>query len=219
MAQSKFVLKANCDWPAAAQSLINGIASLSSSSERIDLLEIICEQLGDELYPSFLHILFQIEASANEEAKQLVAATLVDCLLSGRLPSGKQNAWGSAGNAGSGLNHSSQLGPIEFLCAWQVQGGGGNSLSNAQFVDALTSLIRLTNSSEKAASLYIRKLNFEANDTVSGSFSGATRRGFLALSKAWADNKPDNQFAEIFLAAAKPQGSLSQLAKNANDFL
>jgi len=45
------------DWHASAQELISGLVALSSSDERIRLLQRICDGLGDQLYPAFLQIL------------------------------------------------------------------------------------------------------------------------------------------------------------------
>ena len=202
-------LHSNPDWKGAATALVNGLSCLPQAEQRLDLLEAVCTKLGTQLYPAFLSILFHIERSANAETRQLLASALVDCLASGRLPSGEANAWGAASaSKPSGFHSARKLGPIEYLCAWQVQGDQQDQLPPQTFVDVLGSVIALTNADNKARMLYISKLSLEATDPMTGSFSRSTRSGMAALVEAWQQELPVHIIADRFLSKTKPVGLL-----------
>lgn len=214
------VLKDHPDWQQAAQALIDSIAVLDSRLERIELLEHVCEGLGPALYPAFLKILHQLESNSTLEARQLIAETLIECLLSGRLPSGEAGAWGSLGitNA-SEFVRVRLLGPLEYLCAWQTQGSANQALSAEQFQETLTSLLRLISTNQRAAQLYAEKLKAESADSIGGSFSRTTCEGFLALADAWLAGHPESLIVDQFLEASKPSSLLDRVAKSASDYL
>ena len=214
------ILKPDSDWQASAQSLIDGIAALPTPNRRIDLLESLCEQLGNELYPAFLQLLYEVEVTGDAEAKHMIASTLVDCLLSGRLPAGQSSNWGSLNRGPDSGTSSIYLGPIEYICAWQGQGRTDQKkLSVTQFNDILSSLIRLISNHQKAKELYAKKLISDANDAVSGAFSRATRSGLEAVAKALISGHSEAGIAQLFLDAAAPRSSLSQIARSSSDFL
>ena len=116
-------LKAQPDWPAAAQILIDGCAHAAHAQARVDVLERLCMALGDALYPAFLNVLSLIGERGSAAAQSAVAEGLVDALRSGRLPAGKRAAWGGALPVPQPGARAPMvaLGPIEYLCAVQLQ--------------------------------------------------------------------------------------------------
>ena len=83
----------------------------------------------------------------------------------------------------------------------------------------LGSLIRLIGNDQKAKELYSQKLMSDANDAVSGAFSRSTRNGLEAVAKALISGHPEMGIAQLFLEAAAPRSSLSQIARSSSDFL
>ena len=211
MAVTEFSLGEHPDWQNAANALVNGLSCLHTAEDRLDLLEHICEGLGPTLYPAFLSILYHIEIAADAATRQLLATALVDCLVSGRLPSGQASAWGSTSSSRTSDFHAPrQLGPIEYLCAWQVQGAQQDRLSTQVFSSMLASLIELTNSDARARSLYLNKLSVDATDPMAGSYSSLTRSGLQALAEAWHQGLAARIVAERFLMNTKPAGLLER---------
>jgi len=192
---------ADTDWHAAAQSLVNGFNSLDSADQRILLTEQLCDRLGGNLYPAFLHILFNIEQFADSSSKALVTSTLVYGLNTGRLPSGKLAAWGSSElPSNSAFGQTRSLGPIEYICAWYAQPNDQSSIPMSSFNTILTSLINLVEHDTTAKSLYCSKLLADSEDPLGGGMSGQTRVAIGELAASWqADNDPQHivkQFTE-----------------------
>ncbi|MED5620392.1 hypothetical protein [Ideonella sp. BN130291] len=179
------MLKAQPDWLAAAQALVDGCEALPRPQDRITLMETVCQGLGDALYPAFVNLLCHIERHGEPAVQALVAQTLVHALGSGRLPSGRLAAWGGALRPQGGYGHARSLGPIEYLCAWHAQPSGREPLSASAFDAALQPLLRLVGTDPAARALYCAKLRADAQDPLGGSWSRSARQGVLALADAW----------------------------------
>ena len=180
-------LKAAPDWEAAAQTLIDGCSALASDDQRVRFLDQVCRSLGDRLYPAFLQLLCLVNDRADVDARRSVAQTLVHALSTGRLPSGRLDAWGghglAAGTATSGNSRS--LGPIEYLCAWHAQQSGPSPLPATAFDTATRSVIALVSSDPRAKALYCSKLRQDIDDPLGGSLTRSTRAALTALVSEW----------------------------------
>lgn len=211
-----FDLHADPDWHSAAQDLISGLCALPDSEQQIELLETVCVRLGDRLYPAFLQILHVVDQHADEQARAIMSRTLVDCLQSGRLPSGKLSAWGSSSFTGdSAFGQSRRLGPVEFVCAWYAQPSSETPMSQQQFSIILESLLSLVASDPTAKQLYCYKLVADAEDPLGGSLSGQTRTGLLELVKKWQTISTDESNAsavDAFLSALQQESLLNQIS-------
>lgn len=217
---STFQLNDNPDWHSAAQDLINGLHALDDAEREIQLLEKLCEKLGDELYPAFLQILFALEQFANNEAKQKIASTLVACIRTGRLPSGRLSAWGSSSITGdSAFGQTRVLGPIEYVCAWYAQGGTTTPLSLQQFSLVLTSLLELVATNSQAKSFYCQKLQGDIDDPMSGALSNTTRQGLQELIEIWTHSDNSNDAVDAFVTSLQSESLLNTIAKGPNDHL
>jgi len=212
-------LRINPNWQKAAQSLINSIAVLDSDDERMDFLEDLCDGLGKNLYPAFLHMLYHVEKAGTLRAQELVVKTFVGCLMSGRLPSGETDAWGAAKqnpnrqSSGDGFSHQRRLGPIEYLCAWQLQSQGSGELNRQQFTEAMSSLLRLISAEPRAATLYRQHIELQLSDPVGGAFNQLTRNALQSLIDNWANKLPPHSVAERCLDTTKPGSVLEQVAQ------
>ncbi|MFK7855245.1 MAG: hypothetical protein AB8B79_14075 [Granulosicoccus sp.] len=211
-----FDLHADPDWHSAAQDLISGLCALPDSEQQIELLETVCVRLGDRLYPAFLQILHVIDQHADEQARAIMSRTLVDCLQSGRLPSGKLSAWGSSSFTGdSAFGQSRRLGPVEFVCAWYAQPSSETPMSQQQFSLILESLLSLVASDSTAKQLYCYKLIADAEDPLGGSLSSQTRTGLLEMVKKWQTIPTDESNAsavDAFLSALQQESLLNQIS-------
>ncbi len=212
-----FSLKSDPDWHSAAQDLINGLCSYQDREQRIELLESLCTKLGDRLYPAFLQILHVISQRANEDARGIMASTLVNCLQTGRLPSGKLAAWGSRSFTGdSAFGQSRQLGPIEFVCAWYAQPSTESPMSQQQFSIILESLLSLVSADNDAKNLYCHKLLSDADDPLGGSLSSQTRAGLSQMVAAWQATSPaesNTSAVDAFLQALQSESLLHQISQ------
>jgi hypothetical protein len=201
-------LKASPDWTGAAQAMIDGCAGLPEPAQRLELFDRVCRSLGDALYPALLRVLCTVGERGVPAAQQAVASTLVDGLLSGRLPSGRLPAWGAAGSTGR-IGGTRSLGPVEFLCAWYAQPDGREPLGADHFDRALRALLGLVSHDERAARLYCDKLRADADDPLGGTLAGATRHALRQLAEAWRARPERPQPAvDAFLQAL--QGSSLQ---------
>lgn len=203
-------LKAQPDWPGAAQLLIDGCAHAPHAQARVDVLERLCIALGDALYPAFLTVLSLIGERGSPAAQSAVAEGLVDALRSGRLPAGKHAAWGAErSSAIRGAQVS--LGPIEYVCAAQLQ---SDTAPAANFAATLTALLRLVGHNERARQLYIARLQALAQDPLDGGLSRHTRQVLRALADAWGRtaNSPA-QVVDAVLQALPRRDSLSQFGQ------
>lgn len=213
---SPFNLSADPDWHSAAQDLISGLCALPEVELQIELLETVCVRLGDRLYPAFLQILHVIDEHADEQARSIMAKTLVDCLQTGRLPSGKLAAWGSSSFTGdSAFGQSRRLGPIEFVCAWYAQPSSESPMSQQQFSIILESLLSLVASDHTAKQLYCYKLIADAEDPLGGSLSSQTRAGLIEMTNRWqatATGESNTPAVEAFLSALQQESLLNQIS-------
>ena len=200
-------LKAEPQWDAAAQLLVDGCAHAPNAAYRVDLLERLCLALGDQLYPAFLNVLCIVSERGTPAAQVAVADALVDALRSGRLPAGRRAAWGAAWGAGRdpgavaysvrpGVSNGASaqvprsvlgaaLGPVEYLCAWYAEPNGVDAPSASSFDRTLLALLRLVSQSERARTLYAARLRALAEDPLDGTLSRRARQALQALAAAW----------------------------------
>ncbi len=211
---SPFILHNEPDWQAAAQDLVSGLIALPTGEQRVELLENISRGLGNQLYPAFLQILHLIGSNARPRCQQIVAETLVDCLLSGRLPSGTLAAWGASTQSGdTAFGQSRTLGPIEYLCSWYTQPNQQTPLEQGQFSRALQSLLDLVAADPNARQLYARKLQEDALDALGGSWSSKARAGLSALATSWNSDVASIQVVDAFLHELQSESLLDQIAR------
>lgn len=194
-------LRLEPDWHGAAAVLIEGCLLLPGEEERVRWMERLCLSLGDALYPAFLKVLCHVGEQSDMTARQAVADTLVRALISGRLPSGHQAAWG-----GGGGGAARALGPVEFLCAWHARPSGGRPLSALAFERAACALLSLLSHSPVARQLYCARLLADAEDPLDGGWPRPARAALRALALAWREAGPHDlpRVARAFLQALQP---------------
>jgi hypothetical protein len=203
-AQPELVMRERPDWDAAAQSLVDGCISLETPELRVRFMDRVCLALGDQLYPAFLRLLCMVSDQGDDQARAAVASTLVHALSTGRIPSGRLNAWGMSGN-GTGTEgrtsggHTRSLGPIEYLCAWHAQQSGPAPLPLASFDTAARSMISLVGADPQAQALYCAKLRQDIDDPLGGSLSRSTRSALSALVSAWEQGLPTDRVVQALL--------------------
>ena len=185
------------DWWGAAQTLVEGCCTLPAD-ERVRWLEQLCLGLGDQLYPAFLRVLCLVGEHGEPLAQQAVAATLTQALATGRLPSGRQTAWGAAAGAAT-----RQQGPIEFLCAWYLHPGGSDTLSAHGFDLSARALLGLVAHDAQAHALYRARLAAAAADPLEGAWSRQDRAALGALVQAWQGGVAPAVPVDAFLQAAR----------------
>lgn len=192
-------LRPDPDWQGAAEVLTEGCLRLPDEETRVRWMERLCLSLGDALYPAFLRVLCHVGEQADIAARQAVADTLVRALASGRLPSGRQAAWG-------GSAPMRGLGPVEFLCAWHAQPGNGLPLSALAFERAACALLTLLSHSPVARQLYCARLLADAEGVLEGGWSRQARSALRVLALAWQSAGPHDlpQVASAFLQALHP---------------
>jgi hypothetical protein len=175
-------------WAAAAQALVDGCIDLRNDEDRVELLAAVARGLGDELYPAFIRLLWLIGRHGDHAAKAAVARALVHALRTGRLPSGRRNAWGAGAPDGAqaAFGHTRQLDPLEYLCAWHAQTDPVCALSAEQFHLAARALMDLIACCPEARMLYCEKLLADAGDPIGGALSRTTREALRALAQAWS---------------------------------
>jgi hypothetical protein len=208
-------LKAQPDWPAAAQILIDGCAHAAHAQARVDVLERLCMALGDALYPAFLNVLSLIGERGSAAAQSAVAEGLVDALRSGRLPAGKRAAWGGALPVPQPGARSPMvtLGPIEYLCAVQLPADAAPASRTAT---SLGALLRLVNHNDTARRLYIARLHALSQEPPDGGLSRDTRQVLDALADAWGRSAhAPQQAVEAALAALPRRDRLAQFGQAA----
>ena len=211
-----FVLKENPDWHSAGQDLVNGLFELKDPEDQIELLEFTCTKLGDELYPAFLQILQVIDERSDDSARSIMSRTLVNCLVTGRLPTGKLSAWGSTAITGdSAFGQSRRLGPIEFVCAWYAQPSGEAPMSQQQFSVILNNLLSLVSADDNAKRLYAQKLIADAEDPLGGSLSRQTSSGLVQMTECWLNSTEESgnqESIDAFLGALQQESLLNQIS-------
>jgi hypothetical protein len=200
-------------WPLAAQALVDGCIDLQHDEDRVALLIAICDGLGDELYPAFLRVLAIVGHQGDHAARAAVAQALVHALRTGRLPSGRRNAWGanSANQPLANYGSTRSLGPLEYLCAWHAQAEPERALTAVQFQGAARSLMDLIASSDQARALYCEKLLADVNDPIAGALTRQTRHALRELALAWAAGASSFDASAVFLGAL-PQSRDGSLA-------
>jgi hypothetical protein len=208
-------LKAQPDWPAAAQILIDGCAHAAHAQARVDVLERLCMALGDALYPAFLNVLSLIGERGSAAAQSAVAEGLVDGLRSGRLPAGKRAAWGGGEPSPrrDARTPMVTLGPIEYVCAAQLPADATAASNSAT---TLAALLRLVNHNDSARRLYIARLHAIAQEPPDGGLSRDTRQVLDALADAWS-RRPHSplQAVEAALQALPRRDRLAQFGQAA----
>lgn len=200
-------------WALAAQSLVEGCIDLPKDEDRVALLSAVCEGLGDDLYPAFLRVLSIVGEHGDHAARTAVALALVHALRTGRLPSGRRNAWGAkpATQPAAGYGNMRSLGPLEYLCAWHAQAEPERVLTATQFQGAARSLMDLIASSDEARALYCEKLLAEVDDPIAGALTRQTRHALRELAVAWAAGAESLDACSRFLGAL-PQSRDGSLA-------
>lgn len=201
-------LRQTPDWWAASQTLVEGCCTLQAD-ERVRWLEQLCLGLGDQLYPAFLRVLCLVGEHGEPLAQQAVASALTQALASGRLPSGRQTAWG----ASTGVNASAASrphGPIEFVCAWFLHPGSGEALSASGYDQAARALLGLVAHDAQAHALYRARLAAAAEDPLEGAWSRQDRAALGALARAWQPGVAAAVPVDAFLRAAR-QGAPAAL--------
>jgi hypothetical protein len=198
-------LQTEPDWSAAAQTLINGCGKLGNPEQRVRFLDRVCFSLGDQLYPAFLKLLCIVNEQGDTPARQAVAQTLVHALSTGRMPSGRLNAWGgyTIEHNPNRLHtpHTRSLGPIEYLCAWHAQHSSTEPLPVATFDSAATSVIALISCDPQAQALYCTKLHQDIDDPLGGSLTRSTRAALSALVQAWESGATPQAVVQSLLNA------------------
>ncbi|MES9938943.1 MAG: hypothetical protein ABW104_04125 [Candidatus Thiodiazotropha sp. 6PLUC2] len=185
---------------------------LDDLDQRIGLMEKLCLGLGDELYPAFLKILCLVGKNGDQESKQLITETLVQSLLTGRLPSGRMSAWGAESNSGNSLfGQTRSLGPIEYIFTWYAQPSGRTPLPVQGFHKAATELVELISSNPKAKQLYCTKLSADIEDPLDGSLSRKSRIAIGSFVEAWMAEKSSEEVLSCFLDTLQGN-SLSRLS-------
>ncbi|MCG8038672.1 MAG: hypothetical protein JAZ19_16745 [Candidatus Thiodiazotropha taylori] len=197
---SQFLVSDRPDWSGAAQQLVSGCKTLEDLNQRISLMEKVCDSLGDELYPAFLKILCIVGRNGDKEAKQLITETLVQTLLTGRLPSGRMSAWGAENSRGNHLfGQTRSLGPLEYVFTWYAQPSGRSPLPIHSFHLAASDLLELISSNPKAKKLYCSKLSADIEDPLDGSLSRKSRYAIGKFIENWASDKSTEEVLSSFL--------------------
>lgn len=203
------ILKAEPDWFGAAQALVEGLQAQSTLDGRVDVLERVCLDLGEALYPGFAKLLAAVDHFGDQAVKALVADALAQALMTARLPSTRLPAWGAGGFAGLGgldgplRTNSRNVGPLEFLCVWLVRDVSDEALSGEAFETAATYLIDLISASPRAAALYVDKLRADAGDPTEGLHNAQTRRLIETLAERWAAGDTPAEVARAVARAAE----------------
>ncbi|GGL11243.1 hypothetical protein [Caulobacter rhizosphaerae] len=202
------ILKAEPDWFGAAQALVEGLQGQPTLDGRVDVLERVCLDLGEALYPGFAKLLAAVDHFGDHEVKVLVADALAQALMTARLPSTRLPAWGAGGFAGLGLGgplrtNSRNVGPLEFLCVWLVRDVSDEALGGEAFETAATYLVDLISASPRAAALYVDKLRTDASDPTEGLHNAQTRRLIETLAERWASGDAPAEVARAVARAAE----------------
>jgi hypothetical protein len=202
------ILKAEPDWFGAAQALVEGLQGQPTLDGRVDVLERVCLDLGEALYPGFAKLLAAVDHFGDHAVKVLVADALAQALMTARLPSTRLPAWGAGGFAGLGLGgplrtNSRNVGPLEFLCVWLVRDVSDEALGGEAFETAATYLVDLISASPRAAALYVDKLRADASDPTEGLHNAQTRRLIETLAERWAAGDAPAEVARAVARAAE----------------
>jgi hypothetical protein len=196
------------DWVSASEILIEGCVALPTEDARVRWIEQLCLTLGDALYPAFLRVLCLVGERGEAIAQRSVAATLMQALVSGRLPAGRRAAWGAVG-----LGATRSHGPLEYLCAWYLHPPSADTLSASGFDRAARALVGLISHDSRAQQLYSARLLATADDQLEGAWSRSDRAALRALAQAWKVGVGADVPVSAFLRAANaPPGPASGFA-------
>jgi hypothetical protein len=200
-------LREQPEWGVSAQALIDGCVALATLELKVRFLDRVCLSLGDRLYPAFLKLLCLVSDTADDPAKQAVVQTLAHALSTGRLPSGRLQAWGGHGDEAQAWASSTRsLGPIEYLCAWRGRQGG--ELDMPEFSAAAQSVLSLVMFDSQASALYRQKLRQDINDPLGGALSRTTRSALAELVDAWeAGATVDDLVHRLTQRVGEPDGA------------
>ncbi len=192
-------------WADAARALVSGCVDLPTLDAKVDLMQIICRSLGDELYPAFLRVLAEVGQHGDHDARALVAQVLVHALRTGRLPSGRRAAWGASA-AVSALRSARSFGPLEYLCAWAGDAANASLVAQREFEQAAQAVMSLVDADADARSLYCDKLLADADDPIEGAMSRGTRQAVRVLATAWAAGAAPAEATSRFVAELARKG-------------
>lgn len=187
-AEPTLTLRTDPQWHQAAQVLIDGCAYLPSSSERIRLLEALCDALGPQLYPALIGVLCVVSEHGSAAARKAVADTLVEGLRSGRVPTGRRAAWGSNPSGQSqmaGRSMMRSLGPVEYLCGWYDDPGALQPISASTFDSAMRAMLSLISETDQARQLYCTRLQALAQTPVDGALTRRALEGIQSMADQW----------------------------------
>ncbi|MBC7955995.1 MAG: hypothetical protein H7Y33_09020 [Cytophagales bacterium] len=188
-------LREQPDWDQSAQALIDGCVALATPELKVRFLDRVCLSLGDRLYPAFLRLLCLVSDNADEPARRAVVRTLTHALATGRLPSGRLQAWGGHRSEQQAWSASTRsLGPLEYLCAWP--GRRDSELAMPDFAAATRSVISLVMIDDEAGALYRRKLRQDIDDPLGGALSRTTRAALAELVDAWEAGAPTEDMVQ-----------------------
>ncbi|MET0026427.1 MAG: hypothetical protein ABW101_02220 [Candidatus Thiodiazotropha sp.] len=209
---TEFRLRTHPDWHQAAQLLVDGCHGLEQRDQRVDLMESICLGLGESLYPAFLKLLGLIGSKGNGATQSLITDTLVQALLTGRLPSGHLTAWGMSKFPGERhFGQTRSLGPVEYLLTWYAQPSGKGPLPIQVFINTSTDLLHLISSNEDAKNLYCKKLLADIEDPLDGALSSKTRYAMGIFVERWMNGEDTSNILESFVDALQGD-TLSRLS-------
>lgn len=203
------VLKAEPDWAAAAQALIDGLNGQSTPDARVTVLQRVCDGLGEALYPGFVKLLAAVARFGDEEARRLTADALARALTTDRLPATRLPAWGAAafsglsGPGGGLMTNARSVGPLEFLCVWLTRDVVGQPLEDEAFERAAALVLTLIQTSPEAARLYAGKLAADADSPTEGLHNRQSRRLVRLTAEGLAAGRAPAETARAVLDAAR----------------
>jgi hypothetical protein len=190
-------------WAEAAQALISGCVDLGPRQDgAVALMEAVCTDLGDQLYPAFLRVLAEVNLRGEYAARAAVAQTLTQSLCQGRLPSGSRAAWGGHG---PGAQRRS-LGPIEYLCLAAWPGQKPAQLSPEQFQTLASAVMDLLDCDADARRLYADHLSAVADDPLDGTMPREVRSALRSLVHSWRGHPDASQASKAFVDALLRSG-------------
>jgi len=198
-----FILNTTPNWQKAVEELIDQMQLYPDVETRIQLLEHLGMRLGDDCYPALLQLLCLIDKHADSPARSMMGETMAHGLSTGRLPSGKLNAWGASHLISDNPFLSPRsIGPVECLCAWHTQEAFDLPLETTEFVEALASLLDLFTGNNVARNLYRQALGSITEGQHSDVLSRETCRGLQALASAWEEDSDTRELAQLYLENA-----------------
>lgn len=203
-------LKADPDWPGAAQALVAALEAQPDPDGRVQVIDACREALGDQVYPAFIKLLAAVARFGEPAARRLVAEALGHALATARLPATRLPAWGAADRfAGLGLGgglpqaNLRAAGPVEFLCLWLHRDVAVEPLTDEGFTTAMTLVLELLDAAPQAASLYRARLLADLESPTEGLHTAASRRAARTLVEAWGEGVPPGEAAARTLASAR----------------